>query len=103
MGAAIAKLHLTAHPEDKPRVLAMIRDGMRMWDELPVLDMLDRREELFQQGLLQCADVVGDYEIWPGRRLIDTSPQERQRTAHTWSNDMKASRLRYMGLEEALT
>ena len=102
VGAAIAKLHLTAHPEDKPRVLAMIRDGMRMWDELPVLDMLGRREELFQQGLLQHADVVGDYEVWPGRRLIDTSPEERQRTAHTWSNDMKASRLRYMGLEEAL-
>jgi len=102
VGAAIARQHLLAHPEDKPRVLEMIRTGMQMWERLPVLDMLARREALFQEGLRQHADVVGDYEIWPGRRLIDTTPEERQETAHQWSTDMKASRLRYMGLAEAL-
>jgi hypothetical protein len=102
VGAAIARQHLLAHPQDKPRVLAMIRDGMRMWDQLPVLDMLGRREALFQEGLRQHADVVGDYEVWPGRRLLDTTAQERQETAHLWSTRMKESRLRYMGLAEAL-
>src|SRR5262249_31512258 len=100
--AAMAGQHLLAHPEDKLRVLEMIRTGMQMWERLPVLDMLARREALFQEGLRQHADVVGDYEIWPGRRLIDTTPEERQETAHQWSTDMKASRLRYMGLAEAL-
>lgn len=102
VGAAIARQHLIEHPEDKPRVLAMIREGMQMWDRLPVPAMLQRREELFQAGLEQYADAVGDYEIWPGRRLIDTTPDERQEAAHQWSTDMKAARLRYMGLAEAL-
>jgi hypothetical protein len=102
VGAAIARQHLIDHPEDEPRVVAIIRDGMRMWEELPVPDMLQRREQLFQEGMAQHADVVGDYEIWPGRRLIDTSADERQEAAHQWSTEMKAARLRYMGLAEVL-
>jgi hypothetical protein len=47
--------------------------------------------------------VVGDYEIWPGRRLVDTTPAERQSTAEGWSNEMKTIRLKYMGLEEAVS
>jgi hypothetical protein len=65
--------------------------------------MVFRREELFQQGLEQHASVVGDYEIWPGRRLVDTTPAERQGTAEGWSNEMKTIRLKYMGLEEAVS
>jgi hypothetical protein len=42
--------------------------------------------------------VVGDYEIWPGKRLIDSSPEERLMTAATWSFEMQESRLAYMGL-----
>jgi hypothetical protein len=102
VGAAIARQHLIKHPGDKGRVLAMIREGMRLWTELPIHDLLYRREELFQQGLREQADVVGDYEVWPGRRLIDTTPDERLETADRWSADMKAKRLKYMGLEEAL-
>lgn len=103
VGAAIARQYLIDHPEDKPRVLAIIRDGMRIWDELPVVDMLQRRERLFQEGMAQHPDVVGDYEIWPGRRLIDTTADERQETAHQWSTEMKAARLRSMDLAEVLT
>lgn len=103
VGAAIARQHLIDHPEDKDRVLEMISRGMRMWEVLPVHDMVHRREVLFQRGLEQHADVVGDYEIWPGRRLVDTTPEERQETADTWSAEMKKTRLEYMGLTEALT
>lgn len=103
VGAAIARQHLIEHPEDKPRVLAIIRDGMRLWDKLPIPDMLQRREQLFQEGMAQQADVVGNYEIWPGRRLIDTTADERQEAAHQWLTDLKVTRLRYMGLAEALT
>lgn len=102
VGAAIAREYLIAHPEEKPRVVEMIRRGMRMWQELPVHAMVHRRELLFQEGLAQQSDVVGDYEIWPGRRLVDTTPAERQEAADRWSQEMKEIRLRYMGLEEAL-
>jgi hypothetical protein len=103
VGAAIGRQHLIEHPEDKDRVLAMIGRGMRMWEELPTHEMVHDREVLFQEGLRAHADVVGDYEIWPGRRLVDTTPRERQDAADRWSEEMKHKRLKYMGLEEALT
>jgi hypothetical protein len=102
VGASIAKEYLAEHPADRERVLDLITRGMRMWTELPVHDLVYRRVLLFQQGLADHADVVGDYEIWPGRRLIDTTPEERQATADRWSVEMKESRLKYIGLEEAL-
>ena len=102
VGAAIARQHLIDHPEDRDRVLAMISRGMRMWEELPVHQMVFDREVRFQEGMLAHADVVGDYEIWPGRRLIDTTPDERQAAAERWSDEMKRKRLKYMGLEEAI-
>jgi hypothetical protein len=102
VGAAIARQHLIDHPEDRDRVLAMIARGMRMWEELPTHEMVLRREHQFQEGMLTHADVVGDYEIWPGKRLIDTTPDERQAAAEGWSDEMKRKRLKYMGLEEAI-
>ena len=58
----------------------MIRRGMRMWTVLPVHDMVHRRELLFQEGLEQHADVVGDYEIWPG----GGSSTPRRTSARRW-------------------
>jgi hypothetical protein len=103
VGAAVARQYLLDHPERRDEVLELITRGMAMWARLPVHDMVFRREELFQQGLEQHASVVGDYEIWPGRRLVDTTPAERQSTADGWSNEMKTIRLKYMGLEEAVS
>jgi hypothetical protein len=102
VGASIAREHLLAHPADRPRVVSLIREGMRMWSVLPVHDMVLRREVLFQEGLDRYASLVGDYEVWPGRRLVDTTPEERLATADRWSTEMKESRLRHIGLEEAL-
>jgi len=103
VGAAIAKRYLTEHPSARDRVASLIAAGMRMWAVLPVYDMVHRRELLFQKGLEQHADLVGDYEVWPGRRLVDTSPDERQAMADRWSDEMRTSRLTYLGLEEALS
>jgi hypothetical protein len=102
VGASVARQYLADHPERRSDVLALIRRGMALWGELPVHDLVNRREELFQLGLERHADVVGDYEIWPGRRLVDTTPAERQRTADGWSNELKEIRLKYMGLGEVL-
>jgi hypothetical protein len=103
VGAAIAKQYLTEHPSARDRVASLIAAGMRMWTVLPVHDMVRRRELLFQRGLEQHADLVGDYEVWPGRRLVDTSPDERQAKADEWSREMRESRLAYIGLEGALS
>jgi hypothetical protein len=103
VGAAIAKRHIAEHPSDRDRVASLIASGMRMWTVLPVHDMVRRRELLFQKGLEAHADVVGDYEIRPGRRLVDTSPDERQAMADQWSAEMRESRLAYIGLEGALS
>jgi hypothetical protein len=50
----------------------------------------------------QHAAVIGDYEVWPGRRLLDTTPEERYTTAERWTDEMAVARLGYMGLEEAI-
>jgi hypothetical protein len=98
VGSSIVKQHLEAHPAELPRLQALIDRGRALWAGLPVLDVILRREALFQEGMTALADVVGDYEIWPGRRLIDTTPEERLMTAATWSVEMQNSRLAYMGL-----
>lgn len=102
VGSSIAREHLLRHPEDKGRILELIQEGYQLWDKLPSTQMVERREELFQQGLEQHIDLVGDYEIWPGRRLADTTASERAQTAHEWADRMQRARLAYMGLEEAI-
>ncbi|MFS8202245.1 VlmB-like protein [Streptomyces sp. CWNU-52B] len=101
VGSSVAREHLLAHPEDRPRILDLIVRGRTLWRDLPVTDMVLRREALFQEGLDKHAGLVGDYEIWPGRRLVDTSVEERVGTASRWSEDMQNRRLAYMGLPEA--
>jgi hypothetical protein len=102
VGASVARQYLIDHPGCREGVLEVISRGVRLWGELPVHDMVLRREELFQRGLAGYTDVVGDYEVWPGRRLVDSTPEERLRTAEGWSDELKAIRLEYMGLGEVL-
>jgi hypothetical protein len=98
VGSAIVKQHLEAHPEDRPRLAELIERGRSMWGTLPVLEMILRREKLFQEGMQQLGHVLGDYELEPGKRLIDSTPEERLMMAATWSLQMQDSRLAYMGL-----
>lgn len=102
VGSAAVREYLLAHPEEKPRVLDIIRRGRELWASLPTADVIMKRELLFQEGMLQHADVIRDYEVWPGRLLLDTTPEERLITAHEWSMQMQNSRLQYMGLPEAI-
>jgi hypothetical protein len=98
VGSEVVRQHLLHHPGDRARLMALVERGRAMWSGLPVLDMVLRREVLFQQGLAQHADVVGDQELVPGRRLVDTTPEERLLTAATWSAEMQETRLAHMGL-----
>lgn len=101
VGAAIARRHLADHPEDRDRIAELIARGMDLWTLLPVHDVVRRREELFQQGLSAHAHLVGDHEIRPGRRLVDTTAEERLTLAEQWSAELRTSRLEYIGLGEA--
>ena len=98
VGSAIVRRHVRDNPGDAGRLRDLIARGQQLWQSIPILDLLGRREALFQDGLAEHAAVVGDYEIWPGRRLVDTTPEERITQAIRWSLDMQQARLEYMGL-----
>jgi hypothetical protein len=98
VGSSIVKQYLEQHPEELERVQALITRGRELWGSLPVLDMILRREQLFQQGMVEHAELLADYEIAPGKRLLDTTADERMMLAATWSLEMQESRLAYMGL-----
>jgi hypothetical protein len=98
VGSSIVKQYLAQHPDELERVRTLITRGRELWGGLPVLDMILRREELFQQGLAEHAELLADYEIAPGKRLLDTTAEERMMLAATWSLEMQESRLAYMGL-----
>ena len=98
VGSAIIQQYLQANPYELPRLKDLIERGRAMWAGLPVLDMILRRERLFSEGMRQLRHVVGDYELVPGKRLIDSTPEERLMMAATWSLQMQDSRLSAMGL-----
>ncbi|MER7394235.1 VlmB-like protein [Streptomyces sp. NPDC000151] len=102
VGSSILRDHLAAHPDYRPRLLDILRDGRKLWDEVPDSEFVLAREELFQKGMAYHAELIGDYEVWPGRRLLDTTPEERYATAERWTDEMARVRLAQMGLPEAV-
>ncbi|MEU2506625.1 VlmB-like protein [Streptomyces sp. NPDC007863] len=102
VGSSILREHLRRRPQDKPRLLELMAEGYKLWGRLPTSEQLLRRENLFQQGIQEHGHLLGDYEAWPGRRLKDTTPQERMETGQDWAHRMQRTRLAFMGLEEAV-
>jgi hypothetical protein len=98
VGTAVIRDHLDAHPGDRARLRQLVAQGQELWSGLPVLELLLQRETLFQDGIAGLGDVIGDYEIWPGRRLIDTTAEERVGAAAEWAAELQTSRLASMGL-----
>ncbi|MFJ2829007.1 VlmB-like protein [Streptomyces sp. NPDC087263] len=98
VASTILRDHTTRHPEYRPRLLEILRAGVQLWDEVPDREFVIHREELFQQGMAQHADRIGDYEIWPGVRMLDTTPDQRYDMAERWTDEMAESRMAYMGL-----
>ncbi len=101
-GSWFIREHLRAHPGDRDKLVELLVEGRRRWDELPTVEVIVKREVLYQEGLEQHRDEVGDYEIFPGRKLVDTDVQERLLAALQWSHDVQAQRLAYMGLEAVI-
>ncbi|MFI6822763.1 hypothetical protein ACIBJE_17680 [Micromonospora sp. NPDC050187] len=102
VGTSIIREHLHQHPDDKERLVELIRGGMRLWEQLPVADQLNRWENWFQEGIAPHVAMIGDYEIWDGRRLVDTTPEERIQKALEVTSTVHSTRLTDMGLGRAL-
>lgn len=102
VGSSILKNHLVAHPEYRPRLMEILRAGRELWDQVPDREFVLHREELFQLGMEQHPDAVGDYEVWPGRRMRETTPEERYDMAERWTDEMAEARMEYMGLTDAI-
>ncbi|MFG3422958.1 hypothetical protein [Micromonospora sp. NPDC048063] len=102
VGTSIIREHVQRHPDEKERLVELIRDGMRLWEQLPVSDQLTRWENWFQEGIAPHLDSIGDYEVWDGRRLVDTTPEERIQKAVEVTSIVHSTRLTDMGLGRAL-
>ncbi|MGA4851057.1 VlmB-like protein [Streptomyces sp. G5(2025)] len=98
VASTILRDHVVAHPEYRPRLMEILRAGVKLWDEIPDREFVIHREELFQKGMADHADKIGDYEIWPGVRMLDTTPEQRYDMAEQWTDEMAESRMAYMGL-----
>ncbi|MFE9022701.1 VlmB-like protein [Streptomyces sp. NPDC007808] len=98
VASTILRDHVAAHPEYRPRLLEILRAGVRLWDEVPDREFVIPREELFQEGMLRHADLIGDYELWPGVRMLDTTPEQRYEMAEAWTDELAEARMAYMGL-----
>jgi hypothetical protein len=98
VGSSVVKRHLQEQPGERMRILELIGRGRALWENLPMQPFLFQRESLFQQGLAEWGHLVPEYEVWPGRKLVDTSAEERMMTATTWSQETQDVRLRYMGV-----
>jgi hypothetical protein len=102
VGSSIVREHLIRYPEDRAHVLDVLVRGRRIWDQLSDREFVMYRERLFQEGMEAHKDRLADYELFPGHRLLDTTPEQRWDLAARWNDDLTAARLRYMGLPEAV-
>ena len=102
VGAQIIKDHLKNNPRDKGRLLKVITEGRAIWGALPVSDMIYERECLFQEGISPLISTFRDYELISGMPLSKTTPESRMELSFAWSHEMQLSRLKYMGLSEAI-
>jgi hypothetical protein len=101
VGTAVVLDHLRGRPQDRERIEAVISEGMHLWETLPLTEVLVGRESLFQQGIEEHGALLGNYELVPGRRLVDTTAEERLELQSAWSREMRRARLSMMGLSVA--
>lgn len=101
VGASIVRKAIERNPAEKDRLLEVIRRGVALWNEVPTDDVILQREHLFQQGMAEFGDLLADYELLPGVRLLDTTPEQRMEIAYERQRELQRSRLGYMHLEEA--
>jgi hypothetical protein len=102
VGSWIIRKHVEDNPGDTQRLVEFVAEGRQRWAQLPTAEIIFAREQVFQEGITRHADAIGDYEIFPGLRLVDSTPEDRLLRALEWSEEVQRSRLGYMGLGAAM-
>jgi hypothetical protein len=102
VGSSYVKQHLIAHPESRKHVIDVLMRGRALWDEVSGEEFVMNRERLFQEGMQAHRERLRDFELFPGRLLLDTTPKQRWDIAEAWNDELADARLAYMGLPEAV-
>jgi hypothetical protein len=98
VGTSFIRDHVAGRRDEAKRLSKMIAEGRELFANLPILETLLRREQLFQEGLEQHREAFASFEFVPGRRLVDTTVEERLALQWSWSEEMRSARLTEMGL-----
>ena len=98
VGTSLVREHLVAHPHERARLLELIQAGLKLFASLPLVEAVVTRERLFQEGLRQHHDSFRHFELVKGRRLVDTTVEERLGMQQRWSDEMRTARMIQMGL-----
>ena len=75
VGIWIIRKHVRDNPSDARRLVELIAEGRQIWAKLPIAEIIFAREQVFREGILLHRDRIGDYEIFPGRRLWTRPPR----------------------------
>jgi len=102
VGSSYVRRHLIEHPEERGHVLDVLRRGRKLWETLADEEFVMQRERLFQEGMQPHREALRDYELFPGRLMIDTTPESRWDLAARWNDELCDARLAYMGIPEAI-
>ncbi|MEV6795310.1 VlmB-like protein [Streptomyces sp. NPDC051320] len=98
VGSTIIREALIENPGYRPRLDRILEQGRQLWNEVPDKEIVMPREHLFQEGMRAHTDLLKEYEVWPGRLLLDSLPDERYAMAEQWTDEMADVRMAYMGL-----
>jgi hypothetical protein len=98
VGTRLIGQYVREHEAERSRLMELIHAGMQQWAKLPIVDMLVRREQLFQQGIEQLRRELEGVELIPERPLIETTVEERLTIQVEWSGAMRTKQLKLMGL-----
>ena len=82
------------------QINTVLEQGMELWQQIPIQEVVYQRELLFQQGMLEYREVVGDQILAGNLRLIDSTPEQRLHLTFEWTQQVQASRMKYIGLEK---
>ncbi|AOY82444.1 hypothetical protein BJP36_23585 [Moorena producens JHB] len=100
--ANIIKEAIERNPQVLGQVGTVLYDGMELWKKIPIKDIVYKREVLFQKGMFEHKNIVGDQPLTEELRLIDSTPEQRLQLTFEWTQQMQASRIKYMGLEKLM-
>ncbi|HBK56094.1 MAG TPA: hypothetical protein DDZ76_07410 [Xanthomonadales bacterium] len=77
-------------------VTACVREGMALWQKLPIGESMLIRENDYQAGMEQYRHLAEGYLLDTDMPLLSTTPEDRIALSLKWSSAMQHSRLAYM-------